>query len=263
MNAYLAGASVTVKIPLIDSGGLPIVASSASYRVLDQGGNMVVAPTTISPWDPSYTEATISIPALQNALATGDLRDIRIVELSLITTLGTLLLATQYIIESLDPLVAPDNSFQTLSAAELVAASVPGLAGWNSASRNDKIAAMIQARLNIAQFQFRYVFDAWQDRVEPQFGIGDLLLLTLQQFNTLPTEFLKALKRAQVIEASNIISAANDDVAAMREQGVVQKKVGESSFTFSTGQKLKQSVHPQTLECLSKYITYRVRIGRM
>lgn len=261
MNRYLQGQDVAVVLPLVDDVGLPIQATAGSYRVLDQDGAVVVN-TTAAPNPTGLEELSIAVPAVSNTLVAPAVQALRVLELTLTTATGTKLLTAHYLIEALEPLVVPDNSFQTLSQAEFRGASMPRLTAWEGAGRADRIAALIQARLNIAQLRFRqYFYDDQTHDIVPWTYPADITQLTASEFNSLDPVFVDHLRRAQVFEADEILIPVTD-ARKKRENGLMSESVGEVSQMFRPGKPVKGLVGERTMSCLAKYVIRRVRITR-
>lgn len=259
MKTYLAGQSVTATIPLLDEDGLPVLASAVTYNVLNHVG-VSIASGTLSPWTGTETEAQVMIAAEDNALSGDNVREIRIVELTLTTADGTKVIAHDYMVEKIDPLVVPSTSFQTYNEALALAYSVPSIDAWNSATKQARIAALIQARHNIARFRYEYDFFDEMSYSEPAFYIDSINDMTYGDFMILPEAFLAALRRAQLIEANWLLT--NDSVARMREEGLMSKTVGESSIMLRPGKPIRRFACEDAYREISKYISTKIGVAR-
>jgi hypothetical protein len=260
MQAYLGGQSVTAEIALIDTDGDLIVASAASYRVIDQAEAVLVASTPVVGFAAGDANALVIVPGISNVLTTGVARQLRIIELILTTDEGTVKLSHEYFIEAEQMLTEGVNSFQNYATALLGAYDIPGIPGWQNSTKPERITALIQARLNMAPIRFRYAFDSLQNVVEPSFGVSDITGLTQTEYLALPVEFRVCLRRAQILEADFILGGDPSD--EIRRAGITTKRVGESSETYKIRKALELPVCRKAILTLAKYTTNRVRIGR-
>lgn len=270
MNTYLAASDVKLSFPLVDAQGNPVLPSAASYRVLDEDGVVLAGPTSILA---ASSPATIVIPAALNQTPAppesnlvpqfGTLRAYRRVELTIGTIAGDLLLTQEYILErdSNSALVPGTNSFQTINKAELVALDIPNLNGWNAADRNARVAAMIQARLNLGQMSYRYRWsENWQNFIFPEFGIYSIIQFTQDQYLSLPVDFRQTMERAQIMEADDLLGT--DPVLAKRQQGITSETIGSSTTMFGQVRPVRQLICPRAMHELSRYIVKRIRLSR-
>lgn len=279
MDVFLAGTDVTLSVPLVDKSGNPINVSTVSYRVTDQDDIEVVANTSLSSFSEGSETADILVPALKNALATGASRGLRSVELTCLVGVNTVVILTAYGIELSDPLQVGVDSFQTYSQAEFAALSMPNTPGWDAASKEERIAALIDARLHICQLSFSQLnsnINWGQDSLnfvpEGSYSTnyisangmfmfnGNLMLLTTEQFAKLPVRFLSALRSAQIAEADNILGG--DPMEKQRRAGLTMEAVGESKQSFRTGKPLELPVSRRALAYLSFFVTFSKKIGR-
>lgn len=258
INTYLENNPVTLSIPLVDEAGNAIVATEGSFRVLNEAGEAVVDTTALTVT--GLTEVSVSVEGASNIVAGSQYRSLRVVELTLTTDAGTVLLQSEYIIEKTEVLAVGVNSFQTYNQAFLLSQELIDLAGWNEATKIQRTNALIRARQNIAQLTFRYQFDKFQDHFEPTFGVADITSLTPTEFAALPADFRAALSRAQILEADNLLGG--DEYGDYRKQGVLSITVGEAKQFFRPAKPLAGPVCRKALRELNKYVQSRTRIGR-
>ncbi|MCL2874771.1 MAG: hypothetical protein FWF12_00455 [Betaproteobacteria bacterium] len=289
MNIYLAGTPVALSVVLRDRNGNALEVAAIEYRVVKQDGTEVVARSPLTGFD-GGSEATIEIPADINAVAVLDpasitasmidaffVRESRTVELFCVDAGGnTLLLTETYVLEPAETLIAGLNSFQSFSQAELVAMDIPQLSGWGSANEKDKIAALIEARLQICQLRFDILNSnvSWgQDNLNyipegtyptPYAGMfmfsGDLTLITPSNFVKLPPRFKMALCRAQVAQADAVLGGDPTDIR--RKEGLILETIGEVKQMFRGGKPLDLPVSKRALKYLSPFVSFSKRIGR-
>src|ERR1035437_6090294 len=154
MQAFLAGTDVQLEIPLQENDGNLLSVDSIEYRVIDQDSVEIVARGALSGFVAGDPAATIAVSALLNTLATGQAREMRSVELYCVIAGNTVVMGGAYVIELADPLQVGVSSFQTYVQAQFAALSIPNTPGWDGASEDQRIAALIDARSHIVQLNF-------------------------------------------------------------------------------------------------------------
>lgn len=289
MDIFLAGTPVALTVALQDRNGNALEVASIEYRIVKQDGSEVVARAPLASFG-GGSEAVIEVPAEINAVAEINpaavtaaqidsffVRESRTVELFCTDGIGnTVLLNKTYALEPAETLIAGLNSFQSFSQAELVAMDIPQLAGWNSSGEKDKIAALIEARLQICQLRFNIINSNvnWgQDNLNyvpegayptPYAGMfmfnGNLALITPSNFAHLPPRFKLALCRAQVAQADAVLGG--DPVDVRRKEGLILESIGEVKQMFRGGKPLDLPVSRRALKYLSPFVSFSQRIGR-
>ena len=126
------------------------------------------------------------------------------------------------------------------------------MTGWMRESRREeRERALIEAYLAILQMPL-FIRSA-----------GRSLAAFLEEFGMaeLDEKLLTALRRAQVLEASEILNA--DPTTLARRNGLISMTVGESSQFYGTSKPLDLPLlSRQAIKMLSPWISYSVRIGR-
>lgn len=279
MDVFSAGTAVTLLVPLQDKSGNPLVVSAIEYRVTDENDVGQVAATPLVGFVPGSDTAAIIVAATENTLSAGVARGLRNVVMKCSVGDNTIYLHASYSIEDADPLMVGVNSFMSYSQAEFTALSLPNMDSWNGADEQSRIAALMDARSHIVQLSFtplnsnvNWGQDSLNFIPEGTYDTdyvgnssmflfnGNLDLLRPDQFKSLPTRFLAALKRAQVTEADAILGG--NSIEAKRREGLVQDNIGESRQTFRQSKPLELPVCRRALGYLSYFITFSKRIGR-
>lgn len=279
LDVFLTSTEVTLSIDLVDDAGNALNVDAVQYRVVNQDGTIVVPLTSLTTFAAGDLQATVIVSASVNTMASGNTREIRSVELVCQTESGTLGFAKTYGLETLAPLVTGANSFQSFPMAELTAMDMPNLSGWEGASEQQKVTAMIDAREHICQLNFNLLnsnANFGQDQLayvpegEYQSSYvahnslfifnGDLGILNETQFAALPEKFKKALRQAQVAEANAILGGESNE--ARRQSGIIEDEIGESRQRYRDSKPLHLPVCRRALGYLSGYVTFSKRIGR-
>lgn len=241
MNKYLAGTNISFNVVLSDFVGDADI-DSASYKVYDSERVEVIAETSLS--DASTGEVEIVVPASANQLPLGQVVDVRSVQV-LITTINQNVVPVSivYAVQSSAPLQLGLNSFQGYEQACLNSTFITSLSGWSSAGEQEKVTALQEAFSRISRIGFY---------------IGDLTELNPEEYECLPSDFIKALRLAQVSEADALLGGEG----ASKNDGVILDVVGESRQAYRDSKPLDLLVSKRTMRYLSKFISVRKLIGR-
>lgn len=260
MDIYESGSVVAVEFQFEFNAEI----QQSVYRVLDERRVELVGETSIS-LDGNAVEAQITVPANVNTIDADARRRIFTVELTLTLVGGAIKkLRQSYAIQGDIALRVPTESFQTLPEAMGTALDLGNITGWDAASDAVKTTALIQAHHNIGLLNF----DIQQATEFPDFpaleddnlDVGPFELMTLEEFDALPESFLSALKRAQIVEANDLLGG--DKTSKLREQGVLKKTVGESSTTFVATIATRKTVCADAKRMLARYIRSGVKLYR-
>lgn len=280
LEVYLDSTDVTLAIDLVDNAGNALNVNSVDYRVVDQNGQELVARQALGGFVAGDNLATVAVPGSLNAVAAGNTREIRTVDLYCAVDSGTTLITRSYAVELTDPLVVGVNSFQSFPQAQLTALDIPNIGAWDAADDQEKIRALMDAREHIVQLNFNLLnsnVNFGQDQLayvpEGSFQSsyvarnslfifnGNLAILNPTQYNALPERFKSALRKAQIAEANAILGG--DATDAMRTSGVIEDRIGESSQKFrDRGVALRLPVSRRALGYISYFVTFAKRIGR-
>lgn len=263
MQAYLGNQDVTLTIPLVSASGEVIDATAVQYRVIDQNEVELVAKTTLAGFIEGDAEVTLTVLAANNDLGLAS-RALRVVELYVEGVSGTTLVTTEYVIEVSSVLAVGVNSFQTFPSAVMVAFELPNLPGWNAASRQERMNALMAAYRNFGKLALRYVTedsDPMTRVIQPaEWNYNDITKMPAQTLAQLPVEYLDALRRAQVYEADFLLGG--DEVGDIRRSGLMSATIGESSQFFRPAKPYEAAVCKRALKEVSRYLISTVRIGR-
>lgn len=259
MQTFLAGQTVSINVPMVDASGAPVVATAISYRLLDEAGAELIPATALTPWLSSFDVATIPVASPYNTLAAGATRGLRQIILTATTDAGTVVLSAEYALVSLTPLTVPTDSYVSYGQALLVALTIPDIPGWNGASKDERIAALMQAKRHIERLRYRFEASDSMSRIDPMIT-GSMVDLTPAEYAALPVEFRAALEVASVMEADDLM---REDARHMREQGILSKTVGESSMMVQSGVPKRGIICARAKGVLVRFLDVgRITIGR-
>lgn len=241
MNKYLAGTNINFTVVLSDYVGDADIAS-AIYRVYNSERAEIVASTDLT--NAASGEVEIVVPASANQLPLGQVVDVRNIEVLITTTTNNVIpVSLIYAVQSNAPLQLGLNSFQGYEQACLNSTFITSLTGWSAASEQERVTALQEAFSKISRIGFY---------------IGDITELTPEDYASLPSDFLKALRLAQVSEADALLGGEG----AAKNDGIILDVVGESRQAFRDSKPLDLLVSKRTMRYLSKFISVRKLIGR-
>lgn len=205
-------------------------------RITDASGVEVATGVPVSV---AYGAYLVETPSVANQLGTLR-RDIRVVEIEITNVDGVKSVRSfEYLIESADVLAEGENSFQTYPSAILASLSVSSLSAWNESSKDDRITALIDARLCFGPLRFRYAFDDNKSVDLQSESLGNITTITPSQWHALPADFKAAVCRAQVMQADYLLS--RDTRTDARAAGLLSQTIGESSETYAKGKPIAAS----------------------
>ena len=265
MKTYPVGVDIAVTIPFIDLNGDPVTPTGLSVRVLDEDGNQVMPPTSVT-LTPGETDLTHTIGSAYNSLATGVIKGLRVVELSMTTSGGVIPSVVMYMIQRNSNLVILDDSFQTYEQALVLASQMPALIGWDGATESERKNALAEAfrRLTTIGYRIRRPEDVdtqntipdTDEVIQPRYWP----IMTLERWGLLSDRFKIAIKKAQIAEANEILRG--DIVGDKRRSGLLSETIGESSMMFRSGKPLDLGISASALSYVTGYVETRITITR-
>ena len=263
VRTYLAGQALAIAVSTLREDGSAPAVASARYQVFDQDDVLK------SDWIEalvlaSGNEVTLNVPMAANTLSGSEKRGFRHARVELTLDDAAVEIRTlEYVIESESLLVLCENTFQTYGAAVLVGMDVPGLNDWSTATRAQRIGALIAAHRGLCSLCYRtpsgYSEETYHSTLDGSVP-NDLSEVTLDQFNALDPRFVEAIKRAQVIEANELLKG--DEIGELRTAGVMSLTIGESKQFFRPGKSVDGFVSRRALKEIHRWIDNTTRIGR-
>lgn len=252
MKTVEAGTIALFTVDLVRDNGSVINSSTVTFSLKDGLGEEILAPSLPIGFTAGDSTVTISIEAFYNQLSSDLLvSESRLLIVTVVDTDNgeTIIIKQPYIVLGA-PISFMNGSYQTYQEAELTAYGLPNLESWLDASEPEKVNALTAAFNHLGLLVF------YTNGVK----IFDLNGLPITFINTLSAEFFARLRRAQVIEANSIL--CKDPDVENRENGLILKKVGESSNMYRQGKPLIFPVCRRAMVELTGYIDFGVKIGR-
>jgi hypothetical protein len=254
--------------------GTALTPTAVSRVVTDQAGVIISDTTAVTVPAPGPTSISIPISSVFNTLAMGSTDGLRQVTTTMVTSQGTFTDVQTYILRSVTPLVRMDNSFVALPETALVRHAMTNLSGWDAASEDDRIAAMISAYRNMTQLRFRFpigektqsrIVDFYGMSVDNVFGrifvvIADIIFYSDADFQQWPADFRSALQRAQMAEADNLLQG--DPIGVKRAAGIIGETIGESTMNFRKIPEIQTPVSRAALIHLRGYLDSNIMVAR-
>lgn len=271
MKTYLAGTPVKLLLDQFnDADGNPYEVVSATYRVMDDRSTEIQASTPLDltaehlviEADLNRMSLVLDIDSLTSeTMEEVRLFEARVVEFELTLADGNIIpFDMAYLIAPREKLIPGLNSFQTLRESYINSMLIPNTTAWLASTEDDRVAAMIEARLRICLLQFHDV-TLGQSYLSEQQMIGDLSRLPPKQFKKLTARFRKALCLAQLAEAEEILGGG-DQSNVFRRSGLISQTIGETQEIYRTSKPVDMQVSKTALRYLSPYITLSKKIGR-
>lgn len=249
-----SGVDLSLSVELIDGDGA-IPATAVSFALYD-GDNLELIPLTrVATFN--IGDYVVQIPINQSFnknLATSYTLKSRWVKVVATLSTGSKTINRYYSIKPSSPLSLMFGSYQTMQEAESLVSQLTNMDYWNAATEDKKINAMVESFERLGRLA--YSVSGYFEKIE---NLNDL---SQEAVTLMPSKFLKALKRAQLFEANEILLDASG-LRQQREDGLVSETVGESSKTWKNTPTVKSSVSKRALNELSSYLNFGVRkIGR-
>lgn len=253
MQNYAPNTAVPVTFRLLNEAGDVLEPTGLRWRVLDEDDQPLLGWTTLTLPSPPEDQITLTLSPALTAIAAGQGRGLRTVELEVVSAVGTLLLSERVLLTAVTVLAPGVNSFISYSRAVLTAEDFTEstMAGWvRQSRREERERALIEAYLSILQMPIHIRSNLGLVAFIEKFGnveLGEALQV--------------ALRRAQVLEASEILNA--DPAVTARRNGLISMTVGESSQFYGTSKPLNMPLlSAQAVKTLSPWLNYSVRTGR-
>lgn len=267
MQTFAVGTEVAMNFAFVDLNGDPIVPLAISVKIYDEED--VEKGTFEVPLAMTTSEAIdLVVPGMFNLLEPEVNVGLRTVEVTFNTAQGDISQRAAYTIRRSNRLIVLTNSFQTWSKAQLEVQNIPNLLGWLGATDVDRQVALIEAFTRLTRLGYfvrwprdiddlAYLRPGEDRKIAPRHWAA----MTLDQWNTwYPETFRQALRRAQIVEADNVLGS--DVVGKKRRSGLLSESIGESSMMFRSGKPLDTGISPETMRQLTGFLDFRATTTR-
>lgn len=263
MNFYPEDYIVEVTVPFIDVNGASIVPTAMRAALYDGDDALITDMGTI-PIVPSSGSHLVTILAGFNALSDDSIREARVLRIELDTAQGIVRKSLAYIVEAEQTVRPLVNSFMGFANAEMLALDYVNLTGWQSSDEVRRRAALVEAYKRIIQIPM--VFYPRDELGNPIQNLPNALTrdtwlnMTQISYDGLPPHFKQALRSAQLLEASEILTG--DTISRKQKAGIISETIGESSVTLNRAV-VDYGLSKQALSALAGYIDTTIRIARI
>lgn len=270
INQRSAGSASSFCIAVTTEDGIAVAPVSAVWTVRDEDGLDVASGTATV----NGTSVEFTIPAQNMVLPAGVSAGGRELEITAQTGTDSIIIQEFFLIVARQPLVRFRNTLVTYTEALAIRHGFgPVLAGWDGADDAMRISALINAFDSLARVTYAVssLREGTSSKDYAAYGTGSDEIFDMRRavridaidqarFADLPERFCKAIRRAQMIEADVILGG--DEVARVREAGIISETIGESSTFYSSKPFLNLPMSRRTYEVLKPYIVINVSIGR-
>jgi len=262
MKVYPENSTPQLNVPFTDLNGDPLTPLEVIAHVYDQDDALLGDLGDIA-FDAASGSTILTVPAEFNQLAAGEIFTVRTVRVELINAEQAVMRETAYILQGASRIELLKNSFLSLAMAEAMARDQVNVSGWTVAPEQQRIAALIEAFGRLISIPMRYArknsFNRLVQEDEVVIRRDEWLELTTEAWNAFPVHFRTALRRAQFIEANELLQG--DTIAQRHRAGIASETIGESSVTLRAG-KVDFGVSSQTLSALAGYVYFNNRVER-
>lgn len=261
MQTYVEGVIVEVVIPFTDDANQTFVPSALRAKLYDGDGVLLEDFGAIAV--SGTGSQAVSVHANYNQLGDDETRAARVLRVELTKPDTTLVRRSlSYAIEREQSLEVMTNTFLTYEGAEVLAMDFVSLPGWALADEDRRRSALVDAFRRLTAIPMRYwLRDEKGNRLEPEYIIyRDMWpTITLEMFRAFPLHFRSVLRRAQMVEANELLQG--DTLGKKQRQGVISETIGESSMTLK-GNAVDYGVSSDTLKILTGYIYFNIGLAR-
>ncbi len=262
MDFHPENYDVVITVPFSDAAGTEVTPSAASAKVLDGDGAEVVDLGVLA-FANDATSSDVTIAGAFNVLPVGERFAIRILEVSMTFPAGTLKRRFSYAVEADVALTLMENTFMSFEYASLVSTEFVNKTGWAVSDEGARKTALVEAYNRLTRIPMKWNprdVDGNPIRTQENVIPRDLWIeIDSDGFANFPTHFKRALRRAQFVEANELLQG--DTISAKRRAGILAETIGESSMRISENM-VDYGVSTETLTTLAGYIHFDMRIGR-
>lgn len=262
MNFYPEDYIVEVTVPFTDMNGASVTPTDLRAALYD-GDETLITDMGSLPFTLSAGQKVVTILAAFNALSGSNIREARTLRVEMDTAQGIVRKSLSYVIEAEQTVRPLVNSFMGYASAEVLAMDYTNLLGWQTADETKRRAALVEAYKRIIQLPMIYYprdnLGNPINELPSRLNRDTWLNMTDVTYASLPPHFRSALRAAQLLEASEILTG--DTVARKHRSGIISETIGESSVTLNKSA-IDYGMSRQALTALAGYIDTTLRITR-
>ncbi len=259
MKIFDAGESFSLTID-ISRVANPV---SATYEIADQTGVNLLPETSLTVYG---DDESLEIP-ITSDLTTLDADTRRRVLVVTLQVRGSddifIKFSESILIQDLEKLDIPRESFQTVNQANMLAMDVFQIDNWLAASDEDRRKALIEAAHRIKTLRFDMT--DWLDDEHVTFegvqGGFAFEVMARETFDSLPKPFIHDLLMAQIIEADEILGYGAT-AESKRHSGILSDTVGETSQMFRSGKPVHTGICMRAFRYLTRWTSRSWSINR-
>ncbi len=280
INTYPEDKDISLEFSVLDAAGESYSGVCvAKYSLFDTNGDPVTSGTV----ENVETVLNLTIGKEFNQVADGQIKDLRFLRVTFYTPEDELISEQKltYLLNNDNPLVICGNSFVSFNQFRLIEASTSGLSNFSKATDDEIVVALVEAHDRLCRLRYRLPFNVRMESIayvsevasrpraitddDPiglygaSFSLDDI---TQEEYAQLPEKFRKALEKAQVLEADNVL-APTDTIEDRRKKGVILETINEVKMMFSNTTPVSYSVSSKVLSLLAPYLDRSVRCRRV
>jgi hypothetical protein len=255
MNIYEPDLDVKVTLPFVDGSENMLTPTALDYKVTDESGADVVALTNIPVFTATDGQIVLTVDSASNTLASGIVRGFRSVELRITVGADLYWVREGYILEKYSPLELFVNSFQTYEESLLNARGVASLEGWEAATKEHRVSAMIEAFDYMQAFSYRINYTDDTDEELKVNQIDSTVWAAMDPFQQ------ENFKKAQIVEANYLLGG--NPIEKDIEDGLQSSTIGEVSQFYRPRPSLTLPLCRDALKYVGRYINWSMNITRV
>ena len=267
-QVYTAGSNVTADIEVPKYKDEVITASSISYDLYDQDEGEVSTNVTVAGYQAGDTTIEIETSAAQNDIGSAKFGARKLVVRFQTADDGEFTVVYRYLVSASSRLEMLANTFMAYDRALVTRMDFASLNGWDAASEDQRISALIHAHKNLTKLRFRFPPEetnpvASQSHLKglrTYTYVTDMSQIDQADWDTFTPSFKSALRAAQLLEADSLL--AGDIIRDKREKGIVSETVGESKLFFNNRPPLRLGVSIDAFEQIQRFVHFSMKALR-
>ncbi|HHF3053204.1 TPA: hypothetical protein ACPJ1H_004021 [Vibrio alginolyticus] len=263
MRKYLSKKAIDFAIPFLDEQGESISVAKVLWEVLDEKESSIAAGEITPAVDD--TQVVIELGSEICTISNGQNTEVRLLKITLVAQESEVSIREYFTLENEQTVTPAENSFVTYLEALRLMPEFPQFVAFNTATEQERKAALIAAYRNIGNIEFAKGALIDNEGSPMLTDSGDSFWTTLQitpeLYDVLDKSVKQNLEFAQMVEAEYILGG--DGTEDLRSKGVLSYSVGEVKQFFRTSKPLELSVSKHALKYIGRYVQYDRRLTRV